>query len=139
MKALLPRLQKDGTTQTLGRFYLYDGIKEVFSCVVLELGDNGNKTGISSIPAKTYKCELRWSEKYQWHFWVKDVEGRDWILIHFGNYFRDTRGCILLGNAFADINKDGYLDVTSSKKTIKRLLEVAPKEFDLTILDLDAT
>ena len=107
----------------------------MLSVKALELPDRGNHKSISCIPLGSYKCVLRWSQKYEWHYHVKDVPGRSLILIHFGNYYTDTRGCILVDNAFKDINKDGYRDVTSSKKTMKRILAFMPKEFELTILD----
>lgn len=137
MIAVINRLKDNDSKQTLGHFILYDGIKKVFECKSLELPDRDNQRSVSRIKAKIYKVELRWSKKYGWHFHVKDVEGRSWILIHFGNYYTDIRGCILLGNSFVDINSDGHLDVTSSKNTIRKLLKIAPKKFNLLINDLD--
>lgn len=121
--------------QTLGRFYLYNDTDEVFKCVTLELPDRGNAQSISSICSGVYTAKLRYSDKYGWHYHILDVEGRELILIHFGNYYTDTRGCILFGNDFSDINKDGYNDVTSSRKTMERFLDVAPKEFKIMISD----
>lgn len=139
MKGAVRRLKHEDK-QTLSRFYLYDDIDEVFSCCVLEPPFKENKNNISSICSGVYKAKLRWSEKYNWHYHLleldgEEVDGRDLILIHFGNYFTDTKGCLLFGNSFSDINKDGYRDVTNSKKTMKRLLEVAPKEFNIMIDD----
>ncbi|WP_299129390.1 DUF5675 family protein [uncultured Winogradskyella sp.] len=137
IKGVLNRLYDNDHKQTLGHFILYDGINIIFECKSLELPNRNNQRNISRINAKWYQCELRYSKKYSWHFHVLDVEGRSWILIHFGNYYTDIRGCILLGNDYVDINGDGHLDVTSSRKTIRRLLEVAPKRFNLLINDLD--
>ena len=137
MIATLNRLQDNDHKQTLGHFLLYNGIDKVFECKALELPDRGNQRNISRIPPGHYECELRWSRKYGWHYHVLDVEGRDWILIHFGNFHTDIKGCILLGNSYMDINGDGHLDVTNSRKTMKRLLDVAPKRFRLIINDLD--
>ena len=47
----------------------------------------------------------------------------------------DILGCILVGLASKDINGDGYKDVTSSVKDMKKLLKVVPQEFTLTIED----
>lgn len=121
--------------QTLSRFYLFNGVNEVFKCAILELPDRDNKRSISRINSGVYTCVERWSNKYNWHYILKDVEGRDYILIHFGNYHTDTRGCLLAGANFADINKDGYRDVTSSKRTMRKLMAIAPKQFELTIID----
>lgn len=134
-KGSVLRIEEE-TKQTLGKFYLFKGLKEVFSCYVLELPDRNNQTSISRINAGRYKCVRRWSQKYGWHYILEDVEGRSFILIHFGNYYIDTRGCLLFGNGIADINKDGFRDVTSSKKTMRQLLQIAPKEFYLTINEI---
>lgn len=135
MKGILNRLVSEDK-QTLGRFVLYDELKPVFDCAVLELPDRQNQNNISNICSGVYKAKRRWSAKYGWHYHIIDVEGRELILIHFGNYYRDTRGCILFGNDFTDIDGDGYRDVTSSKKTMNRLLEIAPDEFKILIHDM---
>lgn len=132
MKGVLNRL-KENAVQTLGRFYLYDGIKEVFSCVVLELADKQNQNSISRICSGVYTCKKRHSEKYGWHFHVTNVEGRELILIHWGNFYTDTRGCLLFGDDFAKIDGDEYFDITRSKDTIEDLMGVAPDEWELTI------
>jgi len=41
------------------------------------------------------------------------------ILDHAANYWHQLNGCIALGRRPADINNDGYMDVTSSKSTMK--------------------
>ena len=137
MLAVLNRLKDNDTKQTLGHFLLYDGIKKPFQCKSLELPDRDNQRSISRIPSGWYNCELRWSKKFSWHFHVTDVKDRSWILIHIGNRYDQIRGCILLGNDYVDINGDGHLDVTSSGKTIRKLLKIAPNNFKLLINDLD--
>ena len=122
--------------QTLGLLLLHDeSCKEIFSCYTLELPDKDNKKEISRIPCGDYKVVIRASKKYGPHFQVKNVKGRSFILIHAGNYFTQIRGCILVGSDVKDINGDGVLDVVSSGKTLKKLLELAPDGFDLTIID----
>ena len=51
------------------------------------------------------------------------MPNRSEILIHKGNYYTDILGCILIGSDLADINKDGLLDVTNSKNSVRRLME----------------
>lgn len=134
LKAILIRLLQDDK-QTLGEMFFYEGLKQLLAVKVLELPDRGNARRISRVKAGKYKCVLRYSRTYGWHFILLDVDGRDYILIHFGNYFKDTAGCLIVGNDFADINGDGYNDVTSSRKTIKRILDLPGDEFELTIID----
>lgn len=128
-KACLKRNSDDGV-QTLGSLYYRD--KEVAK--TLELAWKDNKPRISCIPKGVYICEARKSNKYSDHWWVKDVEGRDMILIHHGNFYKDIMGCILVGNTYSDINKDGHVDVLSSKATMVNLKKLLPKKFVLEIL-----
>lgn len=134
MKAKLIRLKQEDK-QTLSSLLFFDEVNLKLSVKALELADKENKRSISRIPAGKYTCKIRYSEKYKWHFILENVPGRSFILIHFGNYYRDTRGCIIVGNSFTDIDGDGYRDVTSSKKTMKRILRVAPKQFELIVID----
>lgn len=109
--------------QNLGKL-AYEG----FECDTLELPYRLNDKNISCIPTGKYKVSRRFSGKYGWHFILHEVKDRSFILIHSGNYYTHTRGCILVGNGLKDINKDGYLDVLQSLNTLKKLNEILPKE-----------
>lgn len=135
MKAKLIRLVQEEKQTLSSLLFFDDDVNLLLSVKALELPDRNNQRSISRIPAGKYNCKLRYSEKYAWHFILENVPGRSYILIHFGNYYRDTRGCILVGNNFKDVDKDGYRDVTSSRKTMKRILSVAPKKFELIVID----
>lgn len=133
MKAVLTRQPSD-SKQTLGTLKVFnaDGAK-VFECKTLELADRNNERQKSCIPKGTYNITIRNSLKYGRHFLVNNVPNRDTILIHYGNYNKDILGCILVGATYADINGDGFPDVTSSKATLAKLLATAPQGFTLTI------
>jgi len=133
MEAILTReLNQD--KQTIGSLVIKNEEgKKLFSCKTLELAWNDNKKNESCIPLGNYKVAPRQSAKYNKHYHILDVPGRSFILIHIGNYNTQTKGCILVGEKLADINADGYKDVTNSKATLKKLLEVAPKGFEITI------
>jgi hypothetical protein len=137
MYAVLNRLKDNDHAQTLGHFILYNDMDVAMQCKSLELPDLGNEVRKSRIPAGVYCCEKRYSPKYNWHYWVKDVAGRTWILIHVGNYKDDTTGCILLGQDFIDIDGDGHLDISASGKTMNLLRSMALDEFTLVINDID--
>lgn len=50
------------------------------------------------IPAGTYSVEIRYSPRFKRPLpHLLDVPGRSDILIHAGNWPRDTEGCILVG------------------------------------------
>ena len=123
MRLILTRMPQS-ERQTRGYLDLYDdGFNRVYSCVTLELPWRGNRRQVSYIPLGEYEVALRFSPKFKNHLHITDVSGRSYILIHPGNYFKDTSGCILVGSSFADINADGEMDVINSKKTMKALLD----------------
>ena len=135
MKLLLERYHYDDR-QTLGKLYLLDSK----SCIIedwhsLELPWLDNKKRISCIPEGEYIAVKHSSPKYSECFWIQDVPNRSEILIHRGNYYTDVLGCILIGKDLSDINKDGCLDVTSSKKAIKELMKLT-KGVDGIIIEI---
>ncbi len=130
--------------QTRGELKLYDTETDSleFICKTLELKWMDNQRSISCIPEGTYDVVPRYSNKYGNHLHITDVEGRSLILIHWGNYagsinprtgYPDIRGCIMVGTAFMDLDGDGIVDITSSKKTFRELMKVAPDGFILDI------
>ena len=128
---LLRTLYQD--KQTLGKLFIHDGVFEQFRCATLELPWKNNQRRISCIPVGAYKCVKHRSPKFGDCLHVLNVPGRSEILIHYGNYYQDTLGCILPGVGFADIDKDGWLDVTHSKDTIDRILAIVPDSFIIEV------
>ena len=129
MRITLKRLSDD-SVQTLGILTNVTG--KVYQ--TLELAWRNNQRQRSCIPKGVYKVRKRTSAKYGEHFHILNVPNRDFILCHHGNYHTDILGCILVGKGLLDINKDGRLDVTSSKQAMKELLSTLPKEFELEII-----
>ena len=86
---------------TLSRTYYPTGTNGVirdwnqFIVYTIELPWQENKPGQSCIPEGRYRIEKRFSLKYQWHFWLREVPKRSLILIHPANDARkELRGCI---------------------------------------------
>lgn len=137
-KLLLERYSP-GEKQTIGNLI---GVSEVghtvFECDSLEPPWLDNKQNISCIPTGSYKLKKRYSKKYKHHLHVQDVENRTFILIHAGNYYTQTLGCILVGK-LGYINNDDIIDVGSSKKTLKRLINSIEfdnnNEIELTVIN----
>lgn len=132
-KAVLIRLQQS-EQQTLGQLILFSGNIKVFECKTLELPWRGNARNISRIPAGTYKVALGKSPRYGEAFRLAAVPGRSHILIHEGNFYDNTKGCILVGAEFKDIDHDGIKDLTASLSTVNALKGIT-KEFILQIID----
>ena len=120
-----------GELQTLGHLIDAESGEEI--AVTLELPDRENYSNISRIPAGIYIVLPRLSQKYKRHFIIKNVPGRSYILFHSGNYNTDTRGCVLVGESFKDINGDGTTDIRYSTRAMKKLLALYPDGFKLKI------
>jgi hypothetical protein len=145
MNLLLKRRFK-GESYTIGSLYI-DG---AYFCDTLEDKDRGLKqsmtldeikrlkiAGETAVPTGTYELTLnvvspKYSTRDAYRFCggkvprLLNVKGYEGILIHIGNYARDTEGCILVGE-----NKVKG-QVINSTETFKRLYERL-KEADGTI------
>ena len=120
--------------QTEGRLYVYNERNGVgYSCDTLELPWLDNKKRISCIPEGEYDVIKHVSPKFGECFWILDVPERSEILVHKGNYNRDTLGCVLVGKSLIDIDGDGNRDTTNSSATMKELLKILPNKFKLNI------
>ena len=107
--------------QTIGNCTVYDERnKPLFSAISLERGWKNNQKNISCIPLGTYTTVLEWSPRFQTNLWeLKNVPSRSECKFHASNYWFQLNGCIALGLKLKDINRDGYVDVTNSKNTMK--------------------
>jgi hypothetical protein len=104
-----------------------------FNCFTLELPDLDNQTNISCIPEGTYEFKTRLSNKNGFVLELQDVEDRTYIQVHSGNFTSQIRGCILVGDSLKDINQDSIPDVTNSKNTLKKLLELVGDSGEIRI------
>ncbi len=78
-------------TGTDGRFL--NGAQLV--CRAIELPWRENKQRLSCIPEGRYQLVKRYSQRYRWHLLLKDVPGRELILIHAANdAAKELQGCI---------------------------------------------
>ena len=126
------------TSQIMGQlFVLNEKMEIVFRCFSLELPWKKNDSRVSAIPEGTYNVVKRNSPKYKDHLHILNVPNRSMILIHEANYVRELLGCIAVGEKRIDIDKDGLIDVTSSRITKAKLLSFLDKESILTITSLN--
>jgi hypothetical protein len=135
--ALLVRTYEE--KQTKGDFSFED-----FKCKMLELPWLENQKYISCILEGVYFCTKEIHGTFGKCFRIHEVPGRSGVLCHYGNYVAsvnprtgtpDTKGCLLPGVSFADIDGDGYCDVTDSKRTTDRLYDILPDSFTLKITE----
>jgi hypothetical protein len=121
--------------QTRGRLTVLndDYWTAMFSCNTLELAWNDNKRNESCIPEGKYKASKHISPTFGLCIKIHNVPNRSDILIHAGNFYTDTKGCILVGKGYADINGDGIVDILHSRNTMDKLMEVLPFDFEIEI------
>ncbi len=136
MKVLISR--QYGKNETRGSLFVLDGADLLYRCKTIELPDNGNQRNVSCIPEGEYWVIKHVRENGEVVFLLLDVPWRDAIEIHIGNYVAggkiDTKGCILPGNYFSDLNEDGYIDIAGSTSAMNTLLHLLPDKFKLHII-----
>lgn len=128
IKAKLIRYyQNDKVTLGLLNFIDIDH-KPIFT---LELPWRNNAENESCIPKSIYNCTFTRSPSFGEVYAVNDVTNRSHILIHVGNYTRDTKGCILVGLGTSNVDVPM---VQHSRKALAYIMEITKKEdFQLEI------
>lgn len=119
----LKRISDNGT-QTTGILKLCDsnGVT-LLQFDTLELSYKLNMRQVSCIKTGVYVVRRKTSFRHGQCFELLNVKGRDNILIHKGNFNKDTKGCILIGNGLRDINCDYETDILNSRIAMNNLLK----------------
>ncbi|MFT4972889.1 MAG: hypothetical protein ACI9JY_002095 [Saprospiraceae bacterium] len=95
-------------------------------CYTIELPWLGNQRSISCIPEGEYILQKRFSLKFKWHLHLKNVLGRDLILIHPANdNKKELLGCIALVTKLTGIAKG-----SNSQKALEKLKTTVYAAFD---------
>lgn len=110
---------------TIGKLTLPCG----YTCLTIERPWLDNMINASCIPEGVYSLSQRQSGvvkrttggEFTSGWEVCDVVGRAYIMIHPGNWAKDTEGCILPGQSFASHPEHGLM-VTDSRKTYRNLM-----------------
>ncbi len=113
-----------------------------FGCVTLEHSyQNPDGSYSPKTPAGTYTCKRGTHQLAHMTapfetFEVENVPGHTNILIHVGNFNKDSEGCILVGKAVTH-DDDGVKFITNSKDTFLSFLGLLSgvDELTLTIVD----
>ena len=64
---------------------------------------------------------------------LHDVPNRTYIEIHAGNFTRQILGCILVGDGIKYLDNDTIPDVTNSKNTLNKLIDLISGETEIEI------
>lgn len=94
-----------------------------YRCFTLELPWRENRANISCIPVGAYSARKYRSPRHGNVLLLEDVPDRTWIEIHAGNYTRQVRGCILVGESITHLDDDCVPDVARSRAAMKKLLK----------------
>jgi len=90
MELLLQRMYKTGLPTNGNLFY-----NDKLICHTIELPWFNNEPNVSCIEEGTYELNRCFSQKFGWHFTIKDVHKRKFISIHPANdALKELRGCI---------------------------------------------
>lgn len=126
--------KSDNGFETMGRLSAIDDNLEIkISLVSLERPYFHNEKRVSCIPCGIYSVKKRWSLSHGYHFQVLNVPNRDMILIHTGNFKKNSLGCVLVGTNFAFLDADKEPDIINSRKAMKALYALMPKTFAIDI------
>jgi hypothetical protein len=107
--------------------------KIIFNCVTLELPFLANKKQISCIPMGTYRAIKTKSNSKGEVLLIKQVPDRSSILVHVGNYSKDTLGCVLVGRniEYSEGTSEHY--ITQSRLTMSSLLSICLDDLFIVI------
>lgn len=127
------RREVDTGVSTSGSLYA-DG---EFIAFTLENTWKDNKRSISCVPPGCYDMKAkeygRFWDKFQTPIpMLQNVDGRSEILIHPGNYAKDTFGCILVGDS------KGVNAVWNSRRTWNFILPTLQSATEITIYEANA-
>ena len=134
MKTLTLTRQINANEAVLG---VLTGLSKVL--YTLEHEWNNNNPGTSCIPAGDYLCKPHgWEKGNPFEFsktqvWeITNVKDRSAVLIHIGNYLKDTRGCVLVGTGMQITQ---MLSMVSDSSTAINLMrkEIGQEQFILKI------
>jgi len=101
--------------ETIGRLL----INNIEMGRTLELPWENNQKNISRIPSGSYDASIRNDGNLRWRIELKNVPNRENIQLHLGNYARQIRGCILVGET-VDTGQ-GACMVTKSVATLSKI------------------
>lgn len=114
--------------QTIGTIDIYKDNIFQYTLMSLEKPWRNNEINESCIPKGFYTIEHYNSEKHPSTFVVQDTSPRSYILIHKGNYYSHSAGCILVGLTLSYLNEDDYLDTKYSTEAMQKLNEICLNE-----------
>lgn len=124
---ILERIRDTGNvTMTLGSIQTQS---QRFEFAAIEPSWINNVKYVSCIPEGRYIGKKHHSPTHGHCILIQGVTNREHILMHAGNFYKQTEGCIMPGERFAYVNDDHIIDVASSKAMMDKMMAALPDEF----------
>jgi hypothetical protein len=111
-----------GDDCTLGLLYMPDE-KPLYT---LELPWRDNMANISCIPEGLYTVKYHISPSLGEVYWIKEVEGRNYIYLHAANQTSEIKGCIAPGYGVSHYTRDRVTHSRDAMAAIFRKFEKRP-------------
>lgn len=128
------KVQKFKETENSTLSYLY--VDDMFYGLTLEDGHRDQKEyGETRIPEGVYRVDVRreggFHERYRKRFkdfhrgmlWLRDIPNFQYVLIHIGNFVRNTEGCILVAEDYGFKEDTGNYFLRKSVLGYKKLYQ----------------
>ena len=122
-------------THTLGELIGKDNNKHAMHlCYTIELPWVANRRNISCIPSGIYRYEVSISPSFGKIVKLLNVPRRSHILIHVGNYQKDTKGCILPNWSYSYTRDSKTAYGISSRDALELILESIPVKGNIHVI-----
>lgn len=122
---------KQGNNSTLSEIYiddkffgygLEDSVREVKIKGGTAIPAGSYRLGLNTYGAMNARYKRKFPEMHRGMIEIKGIPNFKYVYIHIGNYFSDTKGCLLVGEYFKLY--DGDYAVYDSTKAYVRLYEM---------------
>ena len=76
---------------------------------------------LRNVGGMTQKYAAKFGDMHKGMLWLQNVPNFEWVYIHYGNYAKDTDGCILVGDSADISNKMVGSSVDTYKEIYPRI------------------
>jgi|SRR5262249_30959955 len=112
-------------------------VNGTFVCYTLELAWLWNEKDKSCVPPGTYQGFVRTDHKDKWRIQLEGIPGnREGVQIHIGNFPRDIKGCVLVGNSYSP---DAVHDSAAAYEKLKSAYRHSPGSISVEFKGILAT